>query len=404
MYYTNHHGKQVIDGCAGLFCNAAGHGRKEIAQAAYDALTQLDYAPPFQHGHPAQFELARRISEITPGDLNQVFFTNSGSESVDTALKIALAYHKAKGEGTRTRFIGRMRAYHGVNFGGLSVAGIGANKKAFNVALPGVAHMRHTGLPEHKNVIGQPETGWELANDLQNFVDTYGPENIAACIVEPIAGSTGCFVPPKGYLERLREICDTHGILLIFDEVICGFGRLGHQFGSDAFGVTPDMITMAKALTNGVVPMGAVAVRDRLFDDMAAAAPEWGVEFMHGYTYSGSPVAVAAGLATRDIFDQEDLVGRAAAMNDEFLAHMESLKDIPIVQDVRGYGVLGGLDLAALDGVPGKRGVKVTQDCFEEGVLIKMTGDACLVSPPLIAESNHLDEIFTKLRSVLMKQ
>lgn len=404
MYYTSHRGTQIVDGSAGLFCVAAGHGRVEIADAVRDTLINLDYAPAFQHGHPQQFELARRLAEILPGDLNHVFFTNSGSESVDTALKIAIAYHKARGEGTRTRFIGRQRAYHGVNFGGLSVAGIGANKKSFNLGLPGVAHMRHTGLPEHYRKLGQPETGAELADDLQGYVDTYGPENIAACIVEPMAGSTGCFAPPKGYLERLREICDTHGILLIFDEVICGFGRTGHEFGADAFGVTPDMITMAKALTNGVVPMGAVACSEAIYDGLVEAAPDWGVELMHGYTYSGSPVAVAAGLATRDIFEKEGLVERAAKMTPEFLSCMEGLSDVPVVNDIRGYGMLGGLDIAPLDGTPGKRGVKMTQDCFEEGVMIKMTGDACLVSPPLVAESAHLDEIFTKLRRVLLKQ
>ncbi|MEM1399315.1 MAG: aminotransferase class III-fold pyridoxal phosphate-dependent enzyme [Pseudomonadota bacterium] len=404
MYYTTHQGAQVIDGSSGLFCVGAGHGRREIADAAHKALLELDHVPPFQYGHPQQFELARRLARITPGDLNHIFFTNSGSESVDTALKVALAYHKARGEGTRTRFIGRQRAYHGVNFGGLSVAGMGANKKAFNLALPGVAHMRHTALPEHNKTLGQPETGADLADDLLRMVETYGAENIAACIVEPMAGSTGCFAPPVGYLDRLREICDAHGILLIFDEVICGFGRTGHQFGADAFGVTPDIMTMAKALTNGVVPMGAVACRDGIYDDIVDSAPEWGVEFMHGYTYSGSPVAVAAALATRDIFENEDLVSRAAALTPKFMDHLQELAGIPVVEDVRGYGLIGGLDIAPLDGTPGKRGIKMTQDCYDEGLMIKMTGDACLISPALIADEKHLDEIFTKLRRVLMKQ
>lgn len=404
VYFETHQGHQIIDGSSGLFCVAAGHGRTEIADAVHQALVNVDYVPPFQHGHPQQFEFARRLAQITPGDLNHIFFANSGSEAVDSAMKIALAYHRARGEGTRTRFIGRQRAYHGVNFGGLSVAGIGSNKKAFNLSLPGVAHMRHTGLPEHNKQLGQPETGAELADDLQGFVDTYGAENIAACIVEPMAGSTGCFAPPVGYLDRLREICDANGILLIFDEVICAFGRTGHEFGADAFGVTPDMITMAKALTNGVVPMGAVACRDGIYEDIVGAAPDWGVEFMHGYTYSGSPVAVAAGLATRDIFENEGLVEKAAALSPKMMSAMEDLGTIPVVKDVRGYGLLGGLDIEPLDGTPGKRGVKMTQDCFDEGIMVKMTGDACLISPPFVCEEKHIDEIFTKLRRVLMRQ
>ena len=295
MYYTTNQGNQVIDGSAGLFCVAAGHGRREIADAAHQALIDVDFVPPFQHGHPRQFELARRIADVTPGDLNYVFFGNSGSEAVESALKVALAYHKARGEGSRTRLVGRERAYHGVNFGGISVAGMVNNRKAFGLGLPGVCHLRHTNLPEHKGQVGQPQSGAELADDLQRFVDLHGGENIAACIVEPIAGSIGCYVPPKGYLERLRQICDQHGILLIFDEVICGFGRTGHQFGADAFGVVPDMVTMAKALTNGVVPMGAVACSEKIFDAIAGAAPDWAIELFHGYTYSGCPVAAAAG-------------------------------------------------------------------------------------------------------------
>ena len=403
MYYTSNQGKEIIDGSAGLFCVAAGHGRKEIADAAHKALSEMDYVPPFQHGHPQAFELARRLAEITPGDLNHIFFTNSGSESVDTALKVALAYHKARGEGSRTRFIGRELSYHGVNFGGLSVAGMINNKKAFGPGLPGTTHIRHTKLPEHGHTFDQPKTGWELANDLQRQVELYGAENIAACIVEPIAGSAGCIVPPKGYLDRLREICDAHGILLIFDEVICGFGRTGHQFGSDAFGVVPDMITMAKALTNGVVPMGAVACDEKLLDGLAAVAPEWAIELFHGYTYSGCPVAAAAGLATRDIFEEEDLVGNAARMTPKFKDHCASLADLAIVKQIRTYGLLAGIDVEPLDGTPGKRGVSLVQEFYDEGVMTKLTGDCLLLSPPLIVNEGHLDEIFTKVRNVLQR-
>ncbi len=400
MYYTTHKGDTVIDGSSGLFCVAAGHGRREIADAVYEALNDLDYAPPFQFGHPVTFELSRRIAALTPGDLNHVFYTNSGSESVDTALKIALAYQRVRGEGQRTRLVGRERSYHGVNFGGMSVAGMVNNKKAFGIGLPGVVHMRHTALPEHKFCVGQPETGAELAEDLQRMVDLHGADSIAACIVEPIAGSTGVLVPPKGYLKRLREICDTHHILLIFDEVITAFGRTGKQFGSDSFGVEPDMITMAKALTNGVVPMGAVAVHDKIYDTITNAAPEAAVELFHGYTYSGCPVAAVAALATRDIFEQENLVERAAAMAPKFLDMLYSLKDLPVVTDIRGYGLLGGVDLATKD-APGVRGLAVTQQFYDAGLMVKMTGDSALISPPLVSEDKHLDEIFTKLRDVL---
>jgi len=318
MYYTTHQGNKVLDGSAGLFCVAAGHGRREIAEAAQRTLMELDYAPPFQFGHPGTFELSRRIAALTPGDLNHVFYGNSGSEAVESALKIALAYHKARGEGQRMRLVGRERAYHGVNFGGISVAGLVNNRKAFGLGLPGVVHLRHTHLPEHKFTRGEPETGAELADDLQRLVDLHGTDTIAACIVEPIAGSTGVLVPPKGYLKRLREICDKHHILLIFDEVICGFGRTGKQFGADSFGVVPDMITMAKALTNGVLPMGAVAVSDKIYETICNASPETSIELFHGYTYSGCPVATAAALVTRDIFEREGLVERAAKMTSKF--------------------------------------------------------------------------------------
>ncbi|MFQ6018674.1 MAG: aspartate aminotransferase family protein [Kiloniellaceae bacterium] len=400
MYYTTDRGDKVIDGSAGLFCVAAGHGRPEIADAVGRTLREMDYVPPFQYGHPVSFELSRRLAALTPGDLNYMFFVNSGSEAVDSALKISLAYHRARGEGQRMRLVGRERAYHGVNFGGVSVAGLVNNRKAFGLGLPGVLHLRHTLLPEHRFTLGQPETGAELAGDLQRFVDLHGAESIAACIVEPIAGSTGCLVPPKGYLDRLREICDRHHILLIFDEVICAFGRTGKQFAADSFEVVPDMITMAKALTNGVVPMGAVACSGKIYETITAAAPETSIELFHGHTYSGCPVASAAALATRDIFETEGLVERAGKMSPEFLAALYSLRDLPVVTDIRGYGMLGGVDLAPRE-APGARGFAVLQELYAAGLMVKVTGDCVLLSPPLICEETHIDEIFTKLRGVL---
>ena len=403
MYYTTHRGDKVIDGSSGLFCVAAGHGRKEIAEAAHRVLLELDYCPPFQYAHPLSFELSRRLAALTPGDLNHIFFSNSGSEAVDSSLKIALAYHRAKGEGQRSRLVGRELAYHGVNFGGLSVAGLVNNKRVFGPGLPGTLHLRHTRLPEHRFVRGQPETGAELADDLQRFVDLHGADTIAACIVEPIAGSVGVLVPPKGYLTRLREICDLHGILLIFDEVICGFGRTGKQFAADSFGVVPDMITMAKALTNGVVPMGAVACSENIHQTITGAAPEQAIELFHGYTYSGCPVAAAAGLATRDIFEREGLVERAAEMAPKFLDALFALRDIPVVTDIRGYGLLGTLDMAPVER-PGVRGYAVLQQLYDAGVMTKITGDSVLLSPPLILEDRHIDEMFTKIRGVLQGQ
>ena len=400
MYYTTHRGDKVIDGSSGLFCVAAGHGRKEIAEAARSVLLELDYCPPFQYAHPLSFELSRRLAALTPGDLNHIFFSNSGSEAVDSSLKIALAYHRAKGEGQRSRLVGRELAYHGVNFGGLSVAGLVNNKRVFGPGLPGTLHLRHTRLPEHRFVRGQPETGAELADDLQRFVDLHGADTIAACIVEPIAGSVGVLVPPKGYLKRLREICDRHGILLIFDEVICGFGRTGKQFAADSFGVVPDMITMAKALTNGVVPMGAVACSDRIYETITGAAPETAIELFHGYTYSGCPVAAAAGLATRDIFEREGLVERAAKMAPAFLDALFAFEEVPVVTNIRGYGLLGTIDLAPMES-PGVRGYAVLQQLYDAGVMVKMTGDSILVSPPLILEESHIEEIFGKIRGVI---
>ncbi|MFQ5958345.1 MAG: aspartate aminotransferase family protein [Alphaproteobacteria bacterium] len=400
MYYWSHRGDKILDGSAGLFCVTAGHGRREIADAVARQFAELDYSPPFQFGHPAAFELTRRLAEILPGDINHVFFGNSGSEAVESALKIGLAYHRARGQGQRTRFVGRERAYHGVNFGGISVAGLVKNREAFGLGLPGVVHMRHTWLPEQRFTKGQPEVGAELADDLQRFCDLHGADNIAACIVEPIAGSVGCIVPPKGYLERLREICDRHGILLIFDEVITGFGRTGKAFGADSFGVLPDMITMAKGLTNGNLPMGAVAVRDEIYETITGSAPGGAIELFHGYTYSGCPVAVAGGLAALDIYREERLFDRAAEMSPYFLDSVFSLKDFGVVTDIRGYGLLAAIDLEP-GKAPGLRGYEVLQRLYEAGLVVKVTGDSVLLSPPLIVERDHVDEMCDKLRKVL---
>ncbi len=401
MYFWNHHGNRIIDGSSGLFNVAAGHGRQEIADAVARQVMELDYTPHFQAGAPISFELASRISALTPDGLDHVFFTNSGSEAVDSALKISLAYHRARFEAQRVRFVGRERAYHGMNFGGTSVGGLVKNREVFGVGLAGVVHLRHTWLPEQRFTRGQPEAGAELADDLQRFVDTYGADSIACCIVEPVAGSTGILVPPAGYLERLREICTAHGILLIFDEVITGFGRLGAPFAAQEFEVTPDMITVAKAVTNGNLPMGAVIVRDEIYETITGAAPEGMIELFHGYTYSATTVACAAALASLDIFEREDLFARAAKSAPAFLDMMFSFRDLAVVTDIRGYGMLAALDVAPSPDGPGKRGYQILKDLFAAGLLVKMTGDTVILSPPLIAEQSHFDEMADALRKVL---
>jgi len=400
MHYWTHTGRQVLDGASGLFCCAAGHGRREIADAVAAQLHEMEYIPHFQFGHPSSFELANRLARITPGDLNHVFFVNSGSESIDTALKIAMAYHRARGEGQRIRFVSRERAYHGVNMGGTSLSGLVRNRETYGAVMPSVVHMRHTWIGNPRFVRGQPSTGAELADDLQRFVDLYGGSTIAACFVEPIAGSTGVLVPPAGYLERLREICDNYGILLVFDEVICGFGRTGKPFGADSFGVIPDMMTLAKAITNGAQPMGAVAVRDGIYDTIVEQAGEAAVELFHGYTFSAHPAACAAALATLDIYEGEKLFDRAGEMSDAFLDAMFSLADLPAVTDVRGYGLLAAFDLRA-DGPPGTLGHRCLKRLFEAGLLIKWTGDTGIVAPPLIAERAHIDTMVGILRDAL---
>jgi len=399
VYLKNHHGKTMIDASSGLFCNPLGHGRKEITNAVAKQLEQLDYVQPFQQGFGGSFELARRIAKHTPGNLNRIFFTICGSTAVETAIKIVIAYHKAKGQGQRFRFVGRERAYHGMNIGATSVGGMVNNVKTFaSVLMPGVVHMRHTHLKDHKFVKGQPTTGAEMAEDLERICANFGSENIAACIVEPIAGSTGALVPPKGYLKRLREICDKHGIVLIFDEVITGWGRTGSAFASQEFGVTPDVMTMAKATTNGVVPMGAVAVKEEIYDAVMDASPKGAVELFHGYTYSGIPVSVAAALAVQDIFEKENIFKKVKEMSPYFLDGIFSLKDISSVDNIRGYGMLAGIDMK-LKEKPGKAGFECFKACYDAGVNFKATGDCLIIAPQFICEKKHIDEIIEKLRT-----
>ena len=401
MYYSTPEGRQVLDAVAGLWCVNAGHARREITQAVAEQLETLDYAPPFQMGHPGAFELARELVKIAPAGLDHVFFTNSGSESVDTALKIALAYHRVRGEGTRTRLIGRERAYHGVGFGGTSVGGILPNRRAWSAALlPGVDHLPHThDLTRNALTRGLPAHGAQLADELERLVALHDASNIAAVIVEPIAGSTGVLLPPRGYLERLRAICDRHGILLIFDEVITGFGRTGSAFAAQEFGVRPDMITLAKGLTNGCVPMGAVLVSKSIYEAFMQG-PD-GIELFHGYTYSAHPVACAAGLATLGLYQREGLLTRARSLAGYWEEAAHALRPLPHVVDIRNYGLILGLELASIPGKPGARGFEVFRACFERGVLVRQTGDIIALSPPLIIEKAQIDQIFGTLAEVL---
>ena len=400
MFMWDHKGGRIIDGSSGLFTCALGHGRQEIADAVHRQLLENDYSSSFGISHPGSFELSSRLARILPEPMNHVFFCCSGSESVDTALKIAMVYHRARGEGQRVRFVSRERAYHGVNIGGVSLSGMVRNRETFPVTMPNIVHMRHTWTPEQRFQKGQPETGKEMAEDLMRAINTFGGSSIAACFVEPIAGSTGTLVPPKGYLERLRQICDQHGILLVFDEVITGFGRTGHAFASQAFGVTPDIITMAKAITNGAIPMGAVAVRDEIYETVTNAAPDKAIEFFHGYTYSAHPVACAAGIAVLDIYEKEGLFERANRMSSYFLEKLWTLADHPVVYDIRGYGMMGGVEVVP-DVAPGKRGTEMQKAMFWNGLHIKFTGDVGIVAPALIAEESHIDEIIEKFRKTL---
>ncbi len=393
MYYTTVDGRQIIDGTAGLWCVNAGHARKEITEAVSAQVGRMEYAPAFQMGHPAAFELAARLVQMLPGDLDHAFFTNSGSESVDTALKIALAYHRVRGEGTRTRLIGRERGYHGVGFGGISVGGMVANRKFFGAMLPGVDHIQHTyDRDKQAHSHGQPEWGAHLADDLERVVALHDASNIAAVIVEPVACSTGVLVPPKGYLEKLRAICDKHGILLIFDEVITGFGRLGSSFASEYFGIVPDLMTVAKGLTNAAIPMGAVFARKKIYDAFMQG-PENAIELFHGYTYSGHPVACAAGHAALDIYQKDGLFERARELSPYWEKAMHSLKGASKVIDTRNLGLIGAIELEPIAGKPTARAFDVFLRCYEKGVLIRTTGDIIALSPPLIVEKSHIDRI-----------
>jgi len=401
MHYTTVDGRQVLDATSGLWCVNAGHCRPKIVEAIQQQAAELDYAPAFQMGHPKAFELANALVAISPKGLEHVLYTNSGSESVETALKVALAYHRVKGDGGRFRLIGRERGYHGVNFGGISVGGIVTNRKMFGTLLTGVDHMPHThNLTKNAFTRGEPEHGADLATELERIVTLHDASTIAAVIVEPVAGSTGVLIPPKGYLQKLRDITKKHGILLIFDEVITGFGRLGTPFASDYFGVVPDIMVTAKGLTNGVIPMGAVVVTSEIHDAFMQG-PEHMIEFMHGYTYSGNPIASAAGLATLETYKDEGLLTRGAEMAKYWEDGLHSLKDSPNVIDVRNIGLVGAIELRPIDGQPTKRAFAAFVKAFEEGVLIRTTGDIIALSPPLIVEKSHIDTIVETLRGIL---
>ncbi|CAG8999312.1 MAG: Beta-alanine--pyruvate aminotransferase [Candidatus Celerinatantimonas neptuna] len=401
MFYQSDDGRTILDGTAGLWCCNAGHNREQITQAVSAQLRQLDYGPCFQLGHPIAFELAERLCDLAPDPLNHVFFTNSGSESVDTSLKIALAYQRAIGQGTRTRLIGRERGYHGVGFGGIAVGGIGSNRRSFATIVTGTDHLpaifdlEHnafsTGIPEY-------DPGW--ADSLESLVALHGAENIAAVIVEPIAGSTGVLIPPHGYLKKLRDICTRYSILLIFDEVITGYGRTGHCFASEQFDVTPDIITTAKGLTNGTIPMGAVFVQDFIYDALINEASQ-GIELFHGYTYSGHPVAAAAALATLDIYHQEQLFERSQMLAPFWQQVVHQLKGLPHVIDIRNYGLIAGIELASIPNAIGSRAFQVFEECFNRGLLIRVTGDIIALSPPLIIEKVQIEQLIDGLADVL---
>ena len=400
MYYRTEDGREVLDGVAGLWCVNAGHGREEIAAAVGQQLLTLDYAPSFQMGHPLAFDFATALSKIAPAGLDRIFFANSGSEAVDTALKIALAYHRARGEGQRTRLIGREKGYHGVGFGGISVGGLVNNRRAF-LTLPGADHLRHT-LDLERNAFsrGQPVHGAERADDLERLIALHGAETIAAVIVEPVVGSAGVLPPPVGYLERLRAICDAHGILLIFDEVITGFGRVGDVFASQLMGVTPDLMTTAKGVTNGAFPMGAVFA-SRAVHDALMQGSENAIELFHGYTYSGHPAACAAGLATLEIYRREGLLTRAAELAPVWEAAVHSLRDCPNVIDIRNLGLMAAVELSPRPDAPGARGYEVMVRTLKAGALIRITGDTIALSPPLIVSAEEIERLVATLRSVL---
>ena len=401
MHYKSQDGRDILDGTAGLWCVNAGHKREKIVSAIQAQVEELDYAPAFQMGHPKAFTLANKLVEITPEDMNHVFFTNSGSESVETALKIAIAYQRMRGEASRTRLIGRERGYHGVNFGGISVGGIVNNRKMFGALLSGVDHLPHTHLPDLNSFSkGQPEHGLELANDLERIIKLHDASTIAAVIVEPVSGSTGVLIPPVGYLERLRALCDHYGILLIFDEVITGFGRLGTPFAADYFGVVPDIICAAKGLTNGIIPMGAVIVKDEIYTQFMTG-PKDTIELFHGYTYSGNPVAAAAAIATLEVYEEDDLFLRASELAAHWQEVLHSLADHPFVIDIRNIGLIGAIELEPIQEHPTKRAFSAFLRAFERGCLIRTTGDIIALSPPLIINKAQIDELVACIGNVL---
>lgn len=402
MHYTTPEGRAVLDGTAGLWCVNAGHNRREIVEAVQRQAATMDFAPTFQMGHPLAFEAATAVARVAPAGLDRVFFTNSGSESADTAIKMAMAYHRARGEGTRRIVIGRERGYHGVNIGGTMAGGIPGNRKTFGAMMAGVDHLRSThDLARNAYSRGMPAHGAEFADELERLIALHDASNIAALIVEPLAGSTGVLVPPVGYLERLRAITAKHGILLIFDEVITGFGRLGAPFAAQRFGVTPDILTCAKAINNAAVPMGAVLARREIHDTVIGAAAEGAIEFMHGYTYSAHPLACAAAVATQELYADTGLFERAAAMAPRFEDALHSLKGAPHVIDIRNLGLVGGIEIAPRAGAPGRRAYEAMVRCFEAGVLIRVTGETIALSPPLIIEEAHIAQIVDTIRTVL---
>jgi beta-alanine--pyruvate transaminase len=403
MHYWTHDGRKILDGTAGLWCVNAGHARSEITQAVTKQLSTLDFAPNFQMGHEHAFSLASRLIKLTPGDLNHVFYSNSGSEAVDSALKIALAYHRVRGDAARTRLIGREKAYHGVGFGGISVGGMVNNRKWFGSLLPGVDHLPHTLNQEHNRFArGEPAWGAHLADELERIVQLHDASTIAAVIVEPMSGSVGVLPPPKGYLQRLRALCDKYGLLLIFDEVITGYGRLGQPFAAQYFDVLPDMITSAKALTNAAIPMGATFVRQHIYDAFMQG-PESAIDLFHGYTYSGHPVACAAAHATLDIYEREGLLTRVGELAAYWEDAAHSLRGLPHVIDIRNLGLVAGIEFEAIPGKIGARGFDVFTACYAKGLLVRGAGDTIALSPPLIISKQQIDELFGMFSEVIRK-
>lgn len=403
MYCWSHDGRKLLDMVAGLWCCNAGHCDPRIVKAIQDQAADLDYAMAFQLGHPKAFELASKLTEIAPDGIDHAFFVNSGSEAVETAMKMTLAYHRIRGQGERTRFIGRERGYHGVGFAGISVGGMSPNRKMFGSMLPGVDHLPHTHNLEHNAFSrGLPDWGDHLADELENIIALHDPSTIAGVIMEPISGSAGVLLPPKGYLKKIREICTKHEIMLIFDEVICGFGRTGDAFAATRFDVTPDIITLAKGLTSGTVPMGGVLTRGDIYDTFMTG-PESAIEFFHGYTYSGHPLAAAAGCATLDVYAEDDLFNRARSLEDMFADALHSLKDEPYVIDIRNFGLIGAVELTPIEGQPTARAMGIFRDCFDKGLIIRTTGDTVAFSPPLIVKEAQIEETVETIRASLRK-